>query len=376
MLSTILVPLDGSALSERAIPYAEALARPRGARLVFMRAVLTANASTPGAFSYNWALRDQAQEYLSSFVGEARARGLNAEPLVWDDEAGRAISKAAAAEGADMIVMSIHGRSGLARVVWGSVANRVLRRAAAPILLVPRNADAHSFRNGSTRVLVPLDGSFLAEQAIAPARELARALGAEMVLVRAVDPNTWMMADDSWPVYDSTLAEVLDSQVQNAQSYLQGVAATIAEPGLPVRTDVVQDRAAPALRRAAREHQASAIVMATHGRSGVNRLLMGSVTDAVLRSAHVPVLVVRPAAVRLEHEAMSVRRPPPPERTLTLSMSGEELGLTKEALRHLLNSSRGGKTMSRALALLTRMEQVEAGPTAAEPEAEKVREVV
>lgn len=308
MLRTILVPLDGSSLSERAVPYAQTLARAGGARLIFLRAVLTAGEFGSGALLYNSALRSQAQGYLAPLVDMANSMGLIAEAVVRGEEAGKAIAEVAKTYEADLMVMSTHGRGGLSRVVWGSVADRVLRLAPVPVLLIPHNAQMGWARPDPFRIILPLDGSVLAERAVEPARELATALGAGTVLVAAVDPIAWLAGEDMWGPYR---ADADYAAMEQARTYLDSIARIFADVGLDVRVQVAEGAAASVIRAAAREHQAGAIVMATHGRGGVTRLLMGSVTDTVLRTARVPVLVVRPAAVRVEW--VDARSPRPAE---------------------------------------------------------------
>ncbi len=356
MLKTILVPLDGSALSERAVHYAEVLGRSVGTQLVFMRGVPMERDLSPNALDHNRVLTHRAQDYLAGFVEQARATGLTAESVVWGEEAAGAIGKAAETKDADLIVMSTHGRGGMARMVWGSVADRVLHRTAVPILLVPRDTSTRWITDSGFKVLLPLDGSALAEQAIGPARDLAQALGAGIVLVQALDSAAWITSEETWGAYS---AEIDKAVKRHARAYLAGVAQPLAAAGFEVLLHLAEGSAPSVIRAAAREHQAAAIIMATHGRGGVSRLVMGSVADAVLRTARLPLLIARPAAVRLEHAAAaSEARPAASGRLIPLSMSAEELELTKLALRQLLKDHEG-KGDGLGQNLLARLEQIE-----------------
>lgn len=126
-MKRILVPLDGSTASEKSVPYAEKLARTTGATLVLMRGILTAAEGLRGARSFNEVLRSEAHGYLQRHCKRLQSAGLECQSVIVDDEAGHAILKAAADQHVDLIVMSTHGRGGLARAFWGSIADRVMR---------------------------------------------------------------------------------------------------------------------------------------------------------------------------------------------------------------------------------------------------------
>ena len=134
------------------------------------------------------------------------------------------------------------------------------------------------------RILVPLDGSALAETALGTAVDLARQTRATLVLLRAAEAHTF-------PGADPTDAQIL--VVREAEDYLAGVASRLGREGDAVETGVWYGPAAPAIVDAARLRKASLIVMSTHGRSGLGRLVMGSVAESVLRGTDVPILLLR-----------------------------------------------------------------------------------
>jgi nucleotide-binding universal stress UspA family protein len=137
-----------------------------------------------------------------------------------------------------------------------------------------------------TRILVPLVGSVLAERALPPAIELARQHGATLVLLRAAEAHTMPMAD---PIHAQVQA------VGAAEYYLNGVRGRVTEAGIPdVETSVWYGTAAEAIVEAARFRKADLIVMSSHGRSGLGRLVLGSVAESVLRATRVPILLIRP----------------------------------------------------------------------------------
>ena len=180
MERSIVVGLDGSTFAERALPFATAIAERSGARLVLVRAASEETVV-------------EAHDYLRALAAPSRGLGGHGEhPAV--DTAAREGEPAAVLleEGrrrrADLLVLATHGRSGLGRWRYGSVADAVLRHADRPLLLVPATCDRAWPRDRAPRLLVTLDGSGFAEEALPPARTMAQHLGAEVVLLRAVGP--------------------------------------------------------------------------------------------------------------------------------------------------------------------------------------------
>jgi nucleotide-binding universal stress UspA family protein len=146
-----------------------------------------------------------------------------------------------------------------------------------------------------TTILVPLDGSLLAEAALTPAVELAREKGAKLRLLRAAEAHTFPMADP-------TEAQV--TAVRDAEIYLAEVRYRLQQMGLAeVEVSVWYGAPAQAIVETARSTKADLIVMSSHGRSGLGRLVLGSVTESVLRSTAVPILLIRPGAALLDAPA-------------------------------------------------------------------------
>jgi nucleotide-binding universal stress UspA family protein len=188
MFRNILVPLDGSAVAARALPYAKRLARRAGARLIGVRAYLPADdalrVADPELSAAERAEvdRETATAEFQSAIEALRQDGLEVEAHFVEGAAADVIFETAKATCANLIVMSTHGRGGLGRVVYGSVADKVLRRVPVPVLLVPAcYTQVWTDEQQPQPILVPLDGSSLAAEALPPARDLATALGAEML---------------------------------------------------------------------------------------------------------------------------------------------------------------------------------------------------
>jgi nucleotide-binding universal stress UspA family protein len=284
MATTILVPLDGSPLAEQALPYTERLAQASGACLVLVRA------SRPPVGADDSDSLSDADDYLKRVTGALRARGLPVERSHRLGLAAHEILAEAAESQADLIVMGTHGRSGPGRVLYGSVADEVLRHAEVPVLLVPPHASASWPIDARLKVLVPLDGSELAETALEPVGAWAVRLGAELLLVQVVE----------WPPYvlmDGGELLMLDPEELHAeaQDYLVPIAARL-KPGLgAVSCRVELGRpVADTIVRIGEEEHVDLFAMATHGRGGLARLVLGSAATGILQQAHAPVLLIRP----------------------------------------------------------------------------------
>ena len=288
MFQTILVPLDGSALAERAIAYAEILARSASGRIVFVRAVPYGPGFRPeGATSEDHAQGHvgEAESYLADVIALATAADVKTEHIVQQGDPAKVIFQAIDDVDADMVVMSTHGRGAIGRALCGSVADAVLRGAPVPVLLVPQVADATWWDRAPIRLLVPLDGSEFAEQALPFATELTRTLNGSMVLVRAAGYEV-----------DLALAGAFGDKREAANTYLKAVAARLKAVDVEATVEVQEALPIRAILQVADKYQAQGVVMATHGRVGAARLLLGSTTDATVHASRLAVLVIPPGA--------------------------------------------------------------------------------
>jgi nucleotide-binding universal stress UspA family protein len=242
----------------------------------------------------------EIQASLNLDAGAMRAGGLDVETIVQRvrpvhaDAVARAITVTADEQGAGLIVMSTHGRSGFGRWLYGSVTDRVLRLTSTPILLVPPHAGRPLPTDQPIRVLVPLDGSELAEEAIHGAEQLAGATGAELSLLRVVEPPTY-------PPYGEGYAYIPfdpDIELVEARRYMQGEVDRLQAAGKRVTARTIVGHPSVMVARVAQDEAADIVMMATHGRGGLARLVLGSVATATLQRADVPILLVRPSAMR------------------------------------------------------------------------------
>jgi nucleotide-binding universal stress UspA family protein len=191
--------------------------------------------------------------------------------------------------------MSTHGRGPLQRAWLGSVADHLVRNLEVPVLLVRPQEGAFASHPPPTigRILVPLDGSPLAEAALAPAAALARLLKAELVLLQVVLPlivNIPPMGPRSMG-YDEKIITLLRSE---AEEYLQAVAKRLGKEGVRATAVVVLGPVAGAILEVSRRERVGLVAVATRGQGGLRRLALGSVADKLVRAAELPVLVVRP----------------------------------------------------------------------------------
>lgn len=143
-------------------------------------------------------------------------------------------------------------------------------------------------------LLVPLDGSHLAEAALPPALELASKFNSKISLIWVIQPPHLIMTAANGSVYAQLLAEMRQQSEQDAHAYLKAHQGSLRQQGYEVHTQVTEgENIADALLQVAENLKVDAIVMSTHGRGGLSRWVFGSVADKVLRYAGVPVLLIR-----------------------------------------------------------------------------------
>jgi nucleotide-binding universal stress UspA family protein len=310
MYRSLLVPLDGSTFGEHALPLALSIARRAKAALRLAHVhVPPAAMYVEGAALLDSSLESEAKEHERAYL-DAVVKRLASDPAVsltsalLEGSVADSLHEHAVAMRTDLVVMTTHGRGPLARFWLGSVADQLVRRLPMPLLLVrPQETAPDPSREQVLRhVLIPLDGSALAEQILEPAVALGSLMQADYTLLRVTEP---MMPVPSEPLFSqvsgfgrSTLRrlQALHEQAQaEARTYLEGVAERLRSRGLDVQTCVVShDQPAPTILDEARTRGMDLIALATHGRGGLPRLFLGSVADKVLRGAATPVLVHRP----------------------------------------------------------------------------------
>lgn len=299
MYSKLLIPLDGSKISEAVLPVARYLAAslkiPVELLAVIDLAEIAAHLPVEKARMFDAIIEREAAnsaQYLSK-IGET-FRGVDVKRAVEKGRADEVIAAKGAGDGV-LTAMATHGRSGIGRVLLGSVAEKVLRATHNPLLLVRAGEEVKTDGNGRLKsVIVPLDGSELAESVLPAVAELAKRLNLELTLFRAYHiPYESYAGDDSFATlnYDELIAAVRD----DATAYLEKGAATVKKLGVEKVGCVTKEGlSADGIIALGKNTPGSLIAMASHGRSGLKRMVLGSVSEAVVRHASVPVLVLRP----------------------------------------------------------------------------------
>ncbi len=303
----ILVPLDGSAESEAAIPYAITLGRALNASLRLLSVVDSQTGYPfprvgPPVDEVIDLLRDQLRSYLAERLASLQAQGLDASTAVAEGNPAEEILRDAAQVHASLIAMATHGRSGLQRWVLGSVTDKVMRSAQVPTLLVPSLDQRSPVEPVDLRtLLLPLDGSSLAEAAIAPGVRLAEALGAKLLLLRIEPPVNSPANPGSDGSWQAQQAETERDAERLAREYIAAVRSHVP-PAVECEGIVERGNVTPALEAAIAKRRVDLVVMSTHGRGGLTRLVLGSNADRLVR-AGVPTLLVRSLAVPESHVA-------------------------------------------------------------------------
>jgi nucleotide-binding universal stress UspA family protein len=296
MYRHVLVPLDGSRLAESVLPIVERLARASGLS-VFLLHVLERGA--PAAVHGDRHLRavGEAAEYLRGVADRLQAAGIAVEFHAHEAAEGdvvRSIAEHAEEEGADLIVLCTHGSGRMRERLFGSIAQRVLGRGTTPVLLVRPAADGGAAPFEPRTILVPLDGTEAAEAALRPAGELADQLGTQLHLVMVVATQDTTQRDRATAtLFPAATRAVLDLEETDASRYLEELAVRLRSRGLTVTTEVRRGSAASALVAEAAEPGVGLVVLATHGRAGVQAIWAGSVTAQLLMRTSAPVLLLR-----------------------------------------------------------------------------------
>lgn len=300
MFRKILVPLDGSPLGEHALPFALGIAKACGAQ-VHIALVHVPEAysdyEAPGAEDLGIEAKSREQAYL-----EALARRLGGMPkgtihvhhlegIPQETLAAEVVQREI-----DLVVMNVHGWGYLSRAITGSVSDYLMRHLAVPMLVMhARDSSTDLARDSAIKsILICLDGSELAETIIRPAVALGSLWNARFDLVR-VASLAGPLAVGGGEEAQATRRHLLDKASKDATAYLKGVAQRIGQGGSSTQIHApVHANTAAAILETAKTTACDAIAVATHGRGGLSRLLLGSVADKVMRGADCPVLVYRP----------------------------------------------------------------------------------
>lgn len=284
----VLVPLDGSVFAESIIPDARRLAGPDGELILVRDARLPLLDRDIFVDSTMLAVED-SEWYLHHEVEKLREEGVNSRSQSFMlADAASAIDEAARIFKADIIAVATHGRGPFSRLLRGSVAWRAVAHSPVPVML--RHVDdppaLPQVEEGDRRIMVPLDGSGYAEKALRMAQELALEWKVPLWLVRVI-PDVPLTDPSLAPVTPTT---VLDEQEnRDAQTYLEGVADRL--PG-EVHVHTARGLEVDTLVMAIKRFSITDVVLTSHGRTGLSRVIVGSIADEMIHAVHCPVFVV------------------------------------------------------------------------------------
>lgn len=303
MFSQILISLDGSAVAEQVLPFAHAIAQGLKLPMKLISAIETRGFFEPEQLGRRLdelveELVQDRESYLTLMT--QKLAGVRATWVLEKGNAAEAIIDTAESAPDTLVAMATHGRSGLARWMLGSVAEKVLRGSKNPLLLVNASEKGEKDELPLHSVIVPLDGSERAETALPAALHIGRAMSVELVLARAaeVPATAYYRSDDTQgaEAFIPTYEAVLRAATEEARAYLAGRTAALQGDGFAaVRSVVLNGPPAEEIINLARQTPGSLIAMCTHGRSGLTRWVLGSVAEKVVHHCGAPVLVLRPA---------------------------------------------------------------------------------
>ncbi|HEX9128980.1 MAG TPA: universal stress protein [Gemmatimonadaceae bacterium] len=304
MYKVIMVPTDGSGFDREAIRVALRIAEGSDAKVRLVRVLATGSFFGMAATAEGTAIaaevvrseRDTALSELYALAAECRVAStasitvdLHAGPI------GDVLKGYAQRHDVDLIVISTHGRSGIARLSLGSVTDSLIRHTTIPVLVVkpPTSYLNPHVIEAFRRIVVPLDGSTLAEQILPRVLELAKLEDAEITLLNVLLPHSYSqkeIVDPNLPWWDKDISQ--------AQAYLFRIAARLRRNHVAVTTDIViGENVASSIGDFASRERADLIAIATHGRGGLARMIRGSVADAIMHSARMSMLVFKPDQV-------------------------------------------------------------------------------
>lgn len=297
MYKQILVPLDGSAFAEAALPLALEISRRTGAdvRLATVLEPVT-------SFAYEgWegAAVEWSEKYLEEVLDRLEGQsGGELTHAVLNGHTVEMLQSEAEATSADIVVMASHGRGALSRMWLGSVADGFVRHTNLPVVVVRPEEEAgpaQSFDHSFETLMIPLDGSELSERALEHATEFGELFDSAYHLTRIVSYPV-DIASPYLPHTAQVNQQVVEDAKEGAAQYLEAHAEAMRRRGLRVTTSVAVDaQAGGGILAEAEAVGAEMVAMATHGRTGLSRAILGSAADKVLRGSRVPVLLYRVA---------------------------------------------------------------------------------
>jgi nucleotide-binding universal stress UspA family protein len=283
----ILVPLDGSVVAEAAIAYAGLIAGRNKAELVLLTVCDRDSETTTRP----------RQVYLEHKAGELREEGLKVSTVVVCGNTVEQIAVYAVRNKIDLLTISSRGYSGVKRLLLGSVAGKVIDSVKIPILLV-KAGSAGKEQPELRRILLPMDGSQFSETSVPYAQSLIGGTDAEIVLLTvaktlSVPSDRSANIKPSWEEYrDALVAEAKEQ----AMAYLERVRTAFTDENTSVKLLVEMGEPAESIMQTAKREKINLIALSSHGRTGAERVLYGSVARRLIDESRIPLLLIRPGA--------------------------------------------------------------------------------
>jgi nucleotide-binding universal stress UspA family protein len=284
-IKQILIPLDGSKEAEGVFPFIRELA-PKFGSSAYILGI--------GIGQKSRRLNRPLDEYITSTANELQILGVKAEPVLLYGNAADKLLDFTVEKDIDLIVMATHGRSGITRWWMGSVAEKVISEATAPVLLVrskrPKASEPSDKRAVIHKILAPLDGSDIGEVALPYVEAIAANSQATVNLVQVVSPpgtvEANLLGGPDWSKFVKAMHDA-------GENYLKSVSERFNRREVKVKCEVLTGDPADKIVEYATANGVSLIAMSTHGRTGIARWVLGSVADKVLHGARIPILLVR-----------------------------------------------------------------------------------
>ncbi len=289
----ILVAIDGSETSEKALELVAGLSSSLGTEVVLLAVTDSRAHFDEGEAESSDDDAENAAKYLEHKAAPLREMGLSVSPKVESGSAADTILSVAKDIGADVIAMATHRGSAIARGILGSVTDRVMRASELPVLAVYPESGQSSAKQSWTpsTVIVPLDGSELAEQSVSAAIEIAESCGAELIFVRAVRLPSYAVSGPGAEFYGQDYG--VSSNREGAEEYLSQFVEMAKSKGISASAHAALGNPAARLIEESNNVPDAMIVITSHGRGGMRRMVLGSVADKIVRASHHPVLVLK-----------------------------------------------------------------------------------
>jgi len=296
MFERMLVPLDGSTNSEMVLPYVKEIASKFNSHVVLVRISEPAETIQECRLYLEGTakrLQSEMKDRCKDNESEIALKVLTGNPAAEILNLSREIE-------CNLIAMASRGVTGQPRSVLGNVADKIVRGSGYPVLLVRKAPEEQTISQKRLikRIMVTLDGSRLSEAALPPGESLSRALGAEIILFRVIEPSL-VAANPRMTLMQSTTQQYSDSFVANSirpfvLAYMDSIEQSLTRTGLRASIAVREGVVPGQIVDYAAGNQIDLIVMSTHGWTGFGRWVFGSVTEQVIRTGDKPVMVVRP----------------------------------------------------------------------------------